>query len=361
MKTNRPVTNREILIKEGALLVSRTDVKGIISYVNDDFVNVSGFTRDELIGANHNIVRHPDMPSVDFKDLWLTLKVLRSWQGLIKNRTQSGDYYWVEANVIPVFKNEKVHEYLSVQRVACREKVEKKERLHKLLSAEKTAKRPAGLAAMVGLIKETDIRKKMAFALAVLLVPVFYLMYRLFLAQDYPLLAGVAASAMIALTISFDVINSFTVMLNKTIGIFYHLFEKRFGDVRDLARNDLIGDFQRTLYSMEVNLDLAQAREDAAKAMQVNQALGNVHTGVIVANNDFEIIYMNDSLLEMFKKAGSDTDTPLPHFNADKLMSGKTDSFYRYSVPQCQPTLKKPYRSELHIAGHVIRFSICSL
>lgn len=356
-----PVTNREILIKEGALLVSRTDLKGIITYVNDEFVHISSFTRDELIGVNHNIVRHPDMPPTDFKDLWLTLKVLRSWQGLVKNRTKSGDYYWVEANVMPVFKNGKVHEYLSVQRVACREKIGKKEQLHNLLSAGKTAKRPAGLAAMVGLSKEMDVRKKMAFALAALLVPVFYLMYQLFLAQDYPLLAGVAASTVMALAISFNVIKSFTVMLNKTIGIFYHLFEKRFGNVQDLARNDLIGDFQRTLYSMEVNLDLAKAREDAAKAMQINQALGNVHTGVIVANNDFEIIYMNDSLLDMFKKAGSDSGTPLPNCNTDKLMSGKTDSFYHYTVPQHQPNLKKPYRSELHIAGHVIRFSICSL
>lgn len=101
---------------------------------------MSAVLRDELIGAHHNIVRHPDMPPVDFKDLWLALKVLRLWQGLIKNRTQSGDYYGVEANVIPIFKNEKVHEYLSVQRVACREKVEKKSGYTSCLAPEKQQK-----------------------------------------------------------------------------------------------------------------------------------------------------------------------------------------------------------------------------
>jgi len=79
MKINLPVTDKEILMQKGEILLSRTDLKGRILYVNDAFVKISGFTRDELIGANHNIVRHPDMPASAFEDLWHNLKQGRPW------------------------------------------------------------------------------------------------------------------------------------------------------------------------------------------------------------------------------------------------------------------------------------------
>src|ERR1035437_6336642 len=218
MKVNMPVTNQEIQMKKGGILITRTDLKGIITYVNDEFVNISGYTRDELIGASHNIVRHPDMPPAAFEDLWMTLKALRPWNGLVKNRTKSGDYYWVDANAMPVFKNGKVDEYLSVRRVPNREKIKKAELLYQLLNDKKATIRPTGLAAIAKSIKEIGAWKKMAAALAVLLVPVFYLMYQLFLARNYLPLAGGATSVMIASAIGFNVIKNFTTTLNKTIG-----------------------------------------------------------------------------------------------------------------------------------------------
>lgn len=355
MKMNMPVTNQEILMKKGGLLVTRTDLKGVITYVNDEFINISGFTRDELIGASHNIVRHPDMPAAAFEDLWLTLKSLRPWQGLVKNRAKSGDYYWVEANAMPVFKNGKVHEYLSVRRAPSREKIEKAEQLYQLVNAGKATIRPTGLAAVVKLIKEMDAWKKMALALAVLLIPVFYLMYQLFLVQDYLLLTGVAASVAVASAIGFNVIKSFTTVLNKTIGIFYRLAEKRFGNVQDLTRNDLVGDFQRGLYSMEVNLslDLAQSREAAEKAMRINQALDNVQSGVMVADNNLEIIYTNESVEKILKEVEQDIRKQLPNFAVDKLIGANIDSFHKDPAHQRRllASLTQPYSSELVIAG----------
>ncbi len=353
-----PVTNQEIQMKKGQILVSRTNLKGILTYANDEFVAISGYSRDELIGKNHNMVRHPDMPAAAFEDLWLTLKALRPWQGIVKNRTKSGAYYWVDANVLPVFKNGKVDGYLSVRRVPSREKVEQAERLYLRLNDNKATLRPTRLAAMVKSIKETEPLQKMAFALAVLLVPLFYLMYRLFLAQDYLPLVGVAASVMIAALIGFNVLKSIDSLLNKTIGIFYRLAEKRFGNVQDLTRNDLIGDFLRALYSMEVNLnlDLAQAREDTAKATRINQALDKVHAGVMMTDNNREIIYLNDSIQEMFKQAESDIRTQLPNFNADKLIGENIDSFHKDPAFQQRilANLKEPYHSELYIAGQTM-------
>jgi methyl-accepting chemotaxis protein len=116
MRTNLPVTNNEIQLSDTTLIVSKTDLKGRITYVNQDFLHISGFTEAELIGEPHNIVRHPDMPVEAFEDLWRTLKEGRPWTGYVKNRCKNGDYYWVLANATPIWENGQVTGYLSVRR-----------------------------------------------------------------------------------------------------------------------------------------------------------------------------------------------------------------------------------------------------
>jgi methyl-accepting chemotaxis protein/aerotaxis receptor len=102
MRVNEPITDREIPLPEGQVLVSRTDPGGRIQFCNTAFIGVSGFPEEELIGAPHNVVRHPHMPREAFKDLWATIKAGRPWEGLVKNRAKDGGFYWVRANVTPV-------------------------------------------------------------------------------------------------------------------------------------------------------------------------------------------------------------------------------------------------------------------
>ena len=102
MRKNLPVTNNEYPIGEDTLIVSKTDLKGKLTYFNEQFVLASGFDDNELMGQPHNIVRHPDMPPAAFEDLWQTLKDGKPWAGAVKNRRKNGDFYWVLASATPM-------------------------------------------------------------------------------------------------------------------------------------------------------------------------------------------------------------------------------------------------------------------
>lgn len=119
------VTNKENDFPERYTLVSSTDVKGRITFVNDDFCEVAGYTREELIGQPHNLIRHVDVPPAVFADMWANLKAGRSWLGIVKNRCKNGDHYWVSAHVSPLIDNGKVIGYESV-----RQKVTDAEKRH---------------------------------------------------------------------------------------------------------------------------------------------------------------------------------------------------------------------------------------
>lgn len=117
------VTEVESPFPEGRLIVSRTDPAGIITHVNQSFVDMSGYTREELLGAPHYILRHPDMPPVAFKDLWDTLARGEKWQGYVKNLRKDGGFYWVKATVIANIRNSRVVGYTSVRRKPSRQKI----------------------------------------------------------------------------------------------------------------------------------------------------------------------------------------------------------------------------------------------
>ena len=105
----------ETIVPKGELIVSRTDLKGIITYANETFAQISGYEIDELIGKPHNIVRHPDMPKSIFKELWETLKKDGLWSGVVKNLRKDEGFYWVYAEISEVYKDGELIEYKSVR------------------------------------------------------------------------------------------------------------------------------------------------------------------------------------------------------------------------------------------------------
>ena len=135
MRTNLPVTNVEYVLRDDEGPTSKTDIHGNITYVNQDFINISGYSEEELMGAPQNIVRHPDMPEAAFADLWRTIKRGKPWTGLVKNRCKNGDHYWVEANVSPIIENNKIVGYTSVRAKPSREQVQAADSVYRAVKA----------------------------------------------------------------------------------------------------------------------------------------------------------------------------------------------------------------------------------
>jgi len=110
MKT---ITDNEIIVGKEDIIVSTTDTKGMITYANDIFVRISGYTRKELMGKPHNILRHPHMPKCVFKYFWMELLAGRSLYAFVKNRAKNGDYYWVKVYAMPIREDGKIVKLIS--------------------------------------------------------------------------------------------------------------------------------------------------------------------------------------------------------------------------------------------------------
>ena len=174
MKVNMPVTDKEHEMQSGSTLVSKTDMKGRITYCNADFIRISGFDEAELIGKSHNIVRHPDMPPEAFADLWEKLKAGKTWTGIVKNRCKNGDFYWVRANVSPQKENGQVTGYLSVREKPSREEIAQAEAFYEKIKQGEASMKP-GLLQRLNFLNRLSVSKRLGGVVAGMLIPIILL------------------------------------------------------------------------------------------------------------------------------------------------------------------------------------------
>ena len=161
MKNNLPITGIEIQLNKDSTIISTTDLKGQLTYINKEFLNISGFTEDELIGESHNIVRHPERPPEAFKDLWDTIKSGEPWRGMVKNRCKNGDHYWVDAFVTPVEDNNaQVVGYQSVRSCPSREQIAAAETLYNKLNRKEISAIPTQFK-----IQDVSMMKRITLAI----------------------------------------------------------------------------------------------------------------------------------------------------------------------------------------------------
>ena len=153
MRNNQPVTQREHMLSPNDYLISRTDLKGRITFANRAFIEISGFSAQELLGAPHNLVRHPDMPPQAFADLWTSIQAGKSWVGIVKNRRKDGDHYWVQATVTPTRVDGRIVGFTSVRSMATREQIEAAQAAYQRFQEN----RAAGMAIREGAVVRTGI------------------------------------------------------------------------------------------------------------------------------------------------------------------------------------------------------------
>jgi len=262
MRNNGPVTQREHVLPPGTTLVSTTDLQSHITYCNPAFVLVSGFSSDELLGQPHNLVRHPDMPTEAYRDMWDTLKAGQPWTALVKNRRKNGDHYWVRANVTPVRDGGRVSGYMSVRTTPGRDEVAAAEALYTRMREEAAAGRlvrtlhqgdvrVAGPGAAIGRLLRPGIGARlsataMAGTLAVGLSAGYLAQWGVWVAAGASLLVGAVAAARLR-HLALE-------PLRQAVAAARRMSAGDLSGVLQADRQDEVGQLNRGLTQLNVNL-----------------------------------------------------------------------------------------------------------
>lgn len=290
MRKNLPISDVEFVMQDGRPIVSKTDLKGRITYANPYFIEVSGYSEEELLGQPHNVVRHPDMPESAFEDLWKTLKKGELWSALVKNRRKNGDFYWVLANATPISENGRVVGYMSVRTKPTREQIAAAEAAYAELAKGQSSRLAVveghvvkkGIHATLRKLLLPSLKRRSALSCAGQAGLVITAIATLFFSPSN----GVPALAMLALLGS--------ILLSLQLWMFIHRsiatpLAEATSHAQALAAGDLlhevpvtmsgdIGRLQQALHQMNVNL-LATIGDIRANVSLISTATGEIAAG----------------------------------------------------------------------------------
>ncbi len=318
MRSNLPVTGIEYLMKPGQSIVSKTDTKGRITYVNPSFVDVSGFSEAELLGKPHNLVRHPDMPPEAFSDLWATLQAGEPWTGMVKNRRKNGDFYWVVANVVPVMEGGRVVGYMSVRTAPARAQVEQAAALYARFRAGHASGWGIRRGAAVRLGWRARLQGLRALPLArrvgMIMGGQAVLLAALGVAADgtaWKVLAGLGAAATLAAWAELN--RSIARPLREATAAVYALAGGDLGHPCAAGGSDEIGRLQLALRQLNINLRaiVGDVRGNVASIEQTTRAIA-IGNGDLAARTESQAASLEQtasSLSQIAVAAGNNTDS----------------------------------------------------
>ena len=373
MRTNLPVTNKEIMLEDRQSIVSKTDLKGRITYVNQDFLDISGFTEQELIGQPHNIVRHPDMPAEAFADLWRDILAGRPWVGYVKNRCKNGDFYWVEAHAAPIWENGQMVGVMSLRRKPARDKVAACEAAYRLFREKRAAglciehggvvKRGRGLQSF---LRDACLWQRLAIGFGPviglgLLAGLLGAMNVADAGTRIQILALLAAIPVVGVAAAVWLLRSIGKPLASFVGILRHLSGGHYDIQIDVVRNDEVGAVQQGLETMinRLGFEMAETTRQADAMTRVKIALDNVSTGVMIADANRTVIYANHAVQRLLKEAENAIRSQLPDFSADQVVGHSIDRFHKNPSHQAGMlgNLTAPHTANLEMGGRQLRIT----
>ena len=338
MRVNLPVTADEYLLKENTVIVSNTDPKGRITYVNQDFLDASQFSEAELIGKAHNIVRHPDMPPEAFADLWHTLEAGKPWTGVVKNRRKGGGFYWVLANVTAIRAGGTVTGYMSVrtrpdrQTVAACEEIYRKFRDGQatglVIRDGKVVK--AGRWRQVAQLANLPLAGQAALAAALLVLPsLLFAGFALSRSLHVPLAlwACAAVPAALGLLSLGSTTRRSHAVLSASAARVEAMTQGNFNDIFPSDGEDEVAVLQRALQSLrtKVGFELIDSQRRAADSTRIRVALDNVASAVLVTDHADNLIYLNDAARGLLGRVEPSLRTSQPDFSLDRILGSPFD------------------------------------
>jgi methyl-accepting chemotaxis protein len=331
MKSNQPVTDHEILMKEDDFVVSTTDLKGRITSVNQTFIEISGFSKDELIGNSQNIVRYPDMPPAVFEGLWKTIKMGRSWSGIVKNRCKNGDYYWVKSCITPIVDKGNAIGHVSISAAATREEIKAADKFYKQIFNKTKTLTPTRKDIIKYWLRSVSIKKY----IGLYFVTTFALITGAGFAghagagiTTLMILSGISAAALLGIGVLFHRhIMAPINQINKTLG---QLSTAVLSDWINVDRSDEFGKTLENLKSVQVWLgyDADKLKGAAIKTQLFTDTLDNIKANVLLADSDNKIVYVNQSFIKLIDSADDSLRNAIPGLNNGNLAGNNLSLFF---------------------------------
>lgn len=363
MRNNQPVTDQEYLVPKGVTLVSKTDLNGTIIECNDAFEAASGFSRAELIGKPHNLVRHPDVPEAVFADLWASLKDGRPWSQVVKNRRADGGYYWVRANATPIYTDGKISGYMSVRSPVSPSEKQATTQAYKDIAAGK-AKISRGRV-----IYGVDWNR---FNFFPRLNPQYQLVMLIGLLYLLPYLIYAAADG--HSLIEIVLVATFGLMPPLIYGLFKLKDDRQVrGYIRQLASGNPIElePYDQTSFSgklknalQSASLGAIERQEESAyqldTAARLQTAIDQVSANVMIADSNLNIVYMNHAMSEFMTEREAQLQTALPDLKADEIMGANIDIFHKNPAHNraMLDSIKEPTIANIEVAGYHLALNV---
>lgn len=360
MRNNQPITDDEYEIPAGVTLVSKTDLHGTITECNDAFEAASGFKRDELLGEPHNLVRHPDIPSVVFKDMWETLSSGIPWSQIVKNRRKDGGFYWVKAHATPIFEKDNIIGFMSVRSPVTDSEKQLATSIYHDLENGKAIIRNGKVSKPYSLqrfIPSLSLGTKILLTVITFgMIPSLLTFFEL-IPKSWEL---ASVTLMALLTTLFVGIEKF--QMKKMTSFLKSLSSGQTNNKIDYDPKTPRGRLCAAIdsASLAFNERVEENAYQLDKAKQLQLALDKVQSNIMMTDSDYNIIYVNDALRTFLEERETKLQAVLPQLDAKNIVGANIDVFHKNPSHNrgILDSLKEPFSAEIDLAGYAFELQM---